>query len=433
MYPLPRRSFLALLAAPLLVPLLEACGDDQPESADVSDARSDLARVAAPTELATVAATSMNDFGTALYRQLAAADPTGNIVLSPASIAIALSMAGGGAVGLTLDEMLATLEASDPTTLHSSMNALTAALDELDTAAADGDADGGVTLSIANSLWGQQDLAFQPTFLDLLATQYGAGMELVDFRNSPEAARVAINDWVSDETEERIPELLGEGVISEATRLVLVNAIYLLAPWARTFSADNTVDAPFTTAAGEMVQVPSMQQSALFPYAAGDGWQAVELPYENSSLAMLIFVPEPGNLGLFEEIFLVTDATQYLQSRQVQLQLPKFDIESKFSLADQLSALGMPTAFTDAADFSGITTDEKLLISAVVHQANITVTEEGTEAAAATAVVVDATSAPTDDPVELIVDRPFVFALRDTATGAVLFLGRVGNPSLTRS
>lgn len=431
MHPLPRRTFLALLSAPLLVPLLEACGgDDEPDAGDVSDASSDLARETAPPELATVAATSINDFGTSLYRQLAAADPTGNIVLSPTSISIALSMAAGGAKGTTLDEMLATLEAADPATVHPSMNALTAALDTLDTSSEDGS---GVTLSIANSLWGQDDLAFEPAYLDLLATQYGAGMELVDFRESPEEARVAINDWVSDETEERIPELLAEGVISEATRLVLVNAIYLLAPWARTFSSDLTADAPFTTASGEVVQVPAMQQSAMFAYASGDGWQAVELPYENSSLAMLIFVPEAGSLALFEEIFLVTDATQYLQSRQVQLQLPKFDIESKFSLADQLSQLGMPTAFTDAADFSGMTTEEALFISAVVHQANITVTEEGTEAAAATAVVVDATSAPTDEPVELIIDRPFVFALRDTATGAVVFMGRVGDPSLTRS
>ena len=176
-----------------------------------------------------------------------------------------------------------------------------------------------------------------------------------------------------------------------------------------------------------------MRQSATLGHATGDGWQAVELPYANSSLALLIFLPEPGFLPLFEEIFLVTDATQYLAPQQVQLQLPRFDIESKVSLAEQLAAQGMPTAFTDAADFSGMTTEQALQISAVVHQANITVDEEGTEAAAATAVVMVPTSAPVDEPIEMIVDRPFVFALRDTATGAVLFMGRVGDPSLARS
>ena len=175
-------------------------------------------------------------------------------------------------------------------------------------------------------------------------------------------------------------------MLTTETRLTLVNAVYLKADWAQPFDAGLTVDAPFTTAAGDTIDVPTMSRTAELAYATGDGWRAVELPYADSSLAMLIFVPEDGFLHLFEEIFLITDATRYLTPHRVRLRLPRFDIESSFSLGDQLREMGMPTAFGGDADFSGITTEVALRIAAVVHQANITVTEEGTEAAAATAV-----------------------------------------------
>jgi serpin B len=302
------------------------------------------------------------------------------------------------------------------------MNALTTQLQSL--------ADGEVQLSLANSVWGQRDVGFQPDFLDLLAAEYGSGMDLVDFRTDPEAARAAINEWVDQQTKQRISELLPVGSITTETTVALVNAIYLKAAWELPFIAELTGDSPFTTAAGDTVDVPTMRRTAQFAYATGDGWQAVELPYANSSLAMLIFLPEPDFLQLFEEIFLVTDATAYLQPQQVQLAMPRFDIESKFSLADQLAQLGMPLAFDiDDADFSGITTDLPLYLSAVVHQANITVGEEGTEAAAATAVVAVAGAAPTEvQPIAMTIDRPFVFALRDRSTDTMLFLGRVGDP-----
>jgi serine protease inhibitor len=420
---LHRRAFLALVATPFVVALLEACGDDAspPAPATVGSARSNLARVAALPGAAPQAAEALNLFGTTLYRQMAVADPTGNLVLSPASIAIALTMTEAGARGTTLDEMIATLRIDDPAAIHRSMNALTASLDSLNSNA--------VQLSIANSLWGQADINFEPAFLDLLATEYSAGMELVDYRADPDAARAAINLWVSDETKARIPELLSPGVVTTDARLTLVNAIYLKANWAEPFVAELTADAPFTTAEDDVVQVPTMVRTAEFGYATGDGWQAVEMPYADSSLAMLIFVPEAGFLPIFEDIFLVTDATQYLEPRQVELRIPRFDIASTFSLADHLRSLGMTTAFADDADFTGITTDEPLHLSAVVHQANITVGEEGTEAAAATAVIADAgAAAPEGEPVVLVIDRPFVFALRDRATEAILFLGRVADP-----
>jgi serpin B len=389
-------------------------------AADIGAARSDLTRVAATAGDERVATAAMNDFGIALYRRLAAADGTSNIVISPASIAIALTMSSAGARGTTLDEMMATLEVAEPSTIHRSMNALTAQLDAL--------SHDDVQLSIANSLWGQHDLAFDPAFLDVLATEYGAGMQLVDFHAGAEPARLAINQWVSDQTAQRIPTLIDNDALTTDTNLVLVNAIHLKAAWAQQFDVAVTVDAPFTTADGDVVDVPTMSRTAQLAYATGDGWRAVELPYADSSLAMLVFAPEDDFLSLFEEIFLITDATRYLEPHHVHLQMPRFDIESSFSLGDQLSTLGMPTAFGDDADFSGMTSEAALRIGAVVHQATITVTEEGTEAAAATAVEMAPTSAPADEPIELIIERPFVFVLRDTASGAVLFVGRVADP-----
>lgn len=429
--PLDRRRFLAaLLATPALAAVLQGCSEDLDVRAHRSDTagnagdagqrRSQLTRVAADPTLAEDAATAINLFGTDLYRRLAAERPEDNLVLSPASIAIALAMASAGAAGTTLDEMVATLRAGE-LDLHPAMNALDAEL------AARNRTD--VQLSLANAAWLQSTLSIEQPFLDTLAEQYGAGVQTVDFPADPEGARRTINGWVSERTNERIPDLLPPDTLDEATRFVLVNAVYLNARWATEFDPQVTRDAPFTTAAGDTVDVPTMAIERDLQYATGDGWQAVELPYVGDELAMLLFLPEPEFLPTFEEIFLVTDATQYLEPRLVRVLLPRWDTASAFGLADQLGELGMPVAFTDAADFSSVTTDEPLHIGAVIHQANITVGERGTEAAAATAVEGAAGSAPPEEePVELVFDRPFVFALRDTVTGAVLFLGRVADP-----
>jgi serpin B len=423
-----RRTFLALLASPAVLAVLHACSDDLviPPGAG-SEVRSGLARTSADPALGAAAAASLSEFGTNVYRRVAAGQPGANIVLSPASIAIALSMVSAGAVGSTLGELLDVLRIDNAAGRHRSMNALTAELDRRN----HGSGDAGVQLSILDQLWGQQGFTFVPEFLDLLATEYGAGLETVDFRSDAEGAREQINQWVAEATADRIPELLGQGTIDAATRLALVNAIHLKASWAEPFDPSLTLDAPFTLVDGGTVTVPMMRGTSELMYATGDGWQAVELPYDGDELAMLVFLPEPGFLDQFEQIFLVTDATQYLEPASVFVQLPTWDTGSTFSLADVLAGMGMPTAFSSDADFTGISTDEPLHIGAVIHQANITVDEAGTEAAAATAVVVEAGSAAPsgDGPIEMIVDRPFVFALRDRATGAVLFLGRVSDPS----
>jgi serpin B len=317
--------------------------------------------------------------------------------------------------------MATVMRVSDTSTIHRSMNALTAQLAGLSR--------GRPELSIANSLWGQSGLTFQQPFLDVLAREYGAGLELVDYESDPEAARRAIDEWVGEQTDGRIPELLPPGSLTPDTRLTLVNAVHLLAPWETPFDPDSTSEAGFTTADGRAVRVQMMHAGLEVGYASGDGWQAVELPYADSPLAMLVFLPEEGFLDLFEATFLVTDATPYLEVQRVVLQMPRFSIASSFSLADQLAASGMPSAFDPGvADFSGMTTETPLFIGAVEHQATITCTETGTEAAAATAVEAVAGAMP-GEPVELTLDRPFVFALRDRESGTIVFLGRVGDPS----
>ena len=445
-----RRSFITLLAAaPSLATLLAACGDDTtttpttspgttpgstPVTGDHETLRSDIARVTEGRN-ATTAATAVNDFAADLYDLLVTQDPQANLVFSPASIAIALAMTASGARGTTLDEMVAVLHADpDMAAFHRSMNGLSASLDGLD-ATRDNSAEGGtgvseVKLEIANSLWGQAGLAFEQAFLDLLAAEYGAGMETVDYASDPEAARALINAWVADATEDRIPELLAEGTITPDSRLTLVNAIYLKANWMDAFDENATADEPFTTAAGDDVTVKMMHGSAEMAYAAGDGWQAVDVPYVFGTLSLTVAMPDdisaPAPAG--------PDVFGMLQRRPVELGLPRFDIETSTSLAQALADLGMPTAFSGGADFTGMATEVGLAIADVIHQANITTDETGTEAAAATAVIMVETAAPEpQEPVTVTIDRPFTFWLRERSTDAIVFMGRVTDPSQTRA
>jgi serpin B len=346
-------------------------------------------------------------------------------------------MVRAGAVGTTGTEIDDVLHIEDPATIHRAMNALARELEARSGTFDVGGEQREVTLSIANSLWGQSGLAFEQPFLDTLAAEYDAGLRVTDFIADPEGSRSTINEWVSDETRERIPDLLPQGSITSDTRLTLVNAVYLKAPWVTQFSEDATADRPFTRLDGSTVDVPTMSTRVSAPYAAGEGWQAVELGYAGGELAMVLVVPDAGALAEVEGALsdgLLDDVVAALDRSEVDLQLPRWDIETSAQLADLLAEMGMPTAFTDAADFSGISREAALAISAVVHQANITVDENGTEAAAATAVIVGETSAPDPaDVVELHVDRPFLFVLRDATTGANTFLGRVADPSTARS
>jgi serpin B len=401
------------------------------QTAGLALATSHATRAAAgPATDASQAATAIDAFGFDYYR--AALASGGNAVVSPASIVLALSMAQAGARGETASQMNAVLHSAAGSGNSNGMNSLDQTLTGLSGTFKDqNEVERQVSLRVASAPFAQRDLRLEQPYLDTLASSYGASLRLVDFQSDPDGACSLIDKWVSDQTEGRIAKLLDR--LDPLTRLVLVNAIYLKAPWLESFGESGTTDAPFTRADATQVNVPTMSVSLTEArYASGTGWQAVELPYVNPALAMTIVVPD--DMAAFEKTLDASEftrVTSLLKRADVDLTLPRFKIETKSDLASTLSRMGMPMAFDAArADFSGITTQESLFISKVVHQANISVDENGTEATAATAVVIAAaaSSAPIH-PVTLHVDRPFIFALRDTNTGAILFLGRVVDPS----
>ncbi|HUU83864.1 MAG TPA: serpin family protein [Phycisphaerae bacterium] len=356
----------------------------------------------------------------------------GNVFYSPFSISIALAMTYAGARTETEQQMAEALHFTlSQDELHPAFNALDLELASRNREAAEGD-DEGFRLNIVNRIWGRTGYTFLVEFLDVLAQNYGAGMSLLDFIAAPDESRRIINDWVADQTEDRIKDLLPSGSISPATVLVLTNAIYFNAAWSEPFDENRTSDEVFHLLDGGEVTVPMMQQVAAFDYAAGDGYQAVELPYEGNELSMVIILPDADRFEEFDgslDAQTISGVVASLGGRDVALSMPRFTFEWSKTLNDALSELGMPAAFTDA-DFSGINGVGGLFISLVVHKAFVAVDEEGTEAAAATAVVVGESAAPEpEDPVELDIDRPFVFLIRDIQTGTILFLGRVVDPS----
>jgi serpin B len=286
----------------------------------------------------------------------------------------------------------------------------------------------GFILKNINAILGQKDYKFKTAFLDVLAENYGAGMRILDFHKKPEESRLTINDWVSQQTENKIKELLPAGSIDASVFLVLTNAIYFKDNWFYQFDEKMTADGQFTLLNGSRITAPLMKQSQIFSYAEGDGYQAVEMLYRNRKLSMMVILPESGRFEQFEnslQYAKLKEIIDGLADRQVILTLPKFDFGSKFDLKQSLSDMGMPVAFSGSADFSGIA-DGGGFISGVYHDAFVAVDEKGTEAAAATAVVI-AKGVP-GGPVEFTVNRPFIFLIRDIETNTILFTGKVLNP-----
>jgi serpin B len=394
--------------------------------------RSALTR-AAPASLdsADVAAASAGNtaFAIDLYNALRRTS-AGNSFYSPWSISSALAMTYAGAAGDTATEMAGALHFTlPPARLHAAFNAI----DQSVTADAAHPAQGSaVTFRSANALFAQTGKVFSPAFLDTLATQYGAGVSMLDFTRSPEPSRAAINSWVSDLTEGHIPELLGAGSITSDTRVVLTNAVYFHAAWQHAFEPRDTRAAPFHRADGTDVTVPMMSEEATLRYAVADGYRAVEVPYANRDMTLLVVAPTAGTLGAFEGALdpaQLAAITAALHSGRVALSMPRFTMRSTFHLRDVLGGLGMVRAFADGADFSGMDGARDVVITDVVHQAWVDVSEAGTEAAAATGVIGGATSVEVNEPIAL--DHPFVFFIRDNPSGAILFAGRVLDPTAT--
>jgi serpin B len=400
-------------------------------------AKSDVPRADASAADARSGAAAVNAFGFDLYTRVA--EPGENMVFSPASIILALGMARTGARGETASEMDAVMHGAAAEGSEAWLNGLDRELAKRTKSFAGfGDRPQEVTLRIANTQFAQFGLDLEPAYLDDLAARYDAGLHLVDYAGDTEGARRAINGWVAEQTEDRIPELLQPSDVSEETILTLVNAIYLKAPWLYPFPKETTEEGTFTRADGSTVEVPMMRlvsdgSRPTFQAAVTDEWQAVELAYVGGELSMLVVVPK--DLAAFEnglgpERIALIDAA--LEENTVDLAVPRFGIETRAELAALLAALGMPQAFSAQADFSGIFGDFSVPIARVVHQANIDVDEIGTEAAAATAVGFDSSAGEPRVPLVIRADRPFLFLLRDVPTGAVLFMGRVADPSSQR-
>ena len=360
-------------------------------------------------------------FALDLYQQLMADE--GNLFFSPYSISVALAMTYAGARGNTAAQMAQTLHfALEQAEVHPAFAALEARLNSVQQK-------GQVKLAVANSLWPHKKYDFLPEFLTLIKEYYGVEITPVDYEHATEAARLLINEWVEAKTEKKIVNLIPPGMLTVLTSLVLVNAIYFKGDWASQFDKQLTRDAPFHVSATESVTVPTMNQTRKLRYAKRDDLQVLELPYAGDDLCLVVLLPDKVD-GLDELQAALTAErldmwTADMWETTVGVHLPKFKLTSTFELSEALKVLGMTDAF-DNADFSGMDGMKWLVIAAVLHKAFVDMNEEGTEAAAATAVTISRAALML--PVNFQVDHPFMFLIRDNVTRSILFLGRVVNP-----
>lgn len=349
-----------------------------------------------------------------------------NVIFSPFSIFTALSMTLAGARGQTAEEIARVLHQPYPDPGYHA--ALTSLFGQVSSAANAH----GTEWSNANSLWVDRQFRLQPDFLHILESAYKAPQTAVDFAQDPERARTAINRWTSEKTKGKIGELFAPGALDSTARLVLASATYFYGKWECPFKPQETKAAPFRLAGGGTAQADFMQQSTRFGYSETPTLQILEMKYADGSLAFDILLPKSvdGLPELEKSLRPETLATWLgsLATRRVDVALPKFRVESAFSLRDALSAMGMPAAFQSTADFSGIDGRHDLYLSQVMHKAFVSVSEEGTEAAAATGSVVSLTSAVIQPRIVFRADHPFVFFIRDTRSGLIVFAGRVGKP-----
>lgn len=361
-----------------------------------------------------------NDFAVALYRR-AAPRAEGNFLFSPSSLHTALTMTCAGARGRTADEMARALRLpSGP--VHAGYGRLLGRLKPTGPRA-------GYQLHVANALWGEKGAPWRDEFLTVTRKHYGAGLREVDFAAAPAAARKTINTWAAKQTRDKIKELLGHGALDATTHLVLANAIYFKGEWAAKFEKLRTRRMPFHQARGRAVPAAMMYQKRKFGYAVDRTLRVLSLPYKGEELSMVILLPRklerPADVAKRLTAKDLSAWISRLRPEPLQVYLPRFTVTSQFDAKKALTDLGMGVAFSSKADFSGMSERSDLFISAVIHKAFAAVDEEGTEAAAATAVLVKKNG---DHTTVFRADRPFVFLIRHNATGAILFMGHVSTP-----
>ena len=367
-----------------------------------------------------------NEFAIELYKKTVESSEyaNSNVFFSPFSISEALAMTWAGSKNNTETEMADTLHFfGDQNKVHNAFNSLDLYLSGL----GNGNNE-QFSLKIANAIWGQIGYSFISDFLDTLAINYGAGINLLDFGADPESARQIINDWVEDKTEHKIKDLLPQGSVSNMTRLVLTNAIYFKAEWEHTFDSSSTAEGDFVKSDGSVVTADFMHLTETFNFYRENGLKVIELPYKGGETSMVIFQPDATSFSDFESSM---DATtldtliSQMNETEVTLSMPKFTFAFSFLLNDYLKNLGINDAFdASKADFSGITQSETLFISKVLHKAFVAVNEKGTEAAASTAVILDGTA----EGENINLNTPFIFIIRDVTHGSILFMGRITEP-----
>lgn len=368
--------------------------------------------------------TGNTQFALDLYTRLSAKE--GNLFFSPYSISTALAMTYAGARSDTKTQMMETLHFFRPDeTFHALFGGLEKGLNEQGRK-------GDYQLSVANALWVQKDFQFLKSFLDLNREHYSAALKEVDYRQNPEEARKIINTWVEEKTNDKIKDLIPEGVLDAMTRLVLTNAIYFKGDWASQFDKAVTVRQDFYLTPRKAATVPLMFQKGDYKFSRTDTIQMLELPYKGEDLSMLVLLPkEKEGLGDLEKELTAENLTEWQQKmhkQEVLVFLPKFTMTYECELNKTLEQMGMPLAFSGGADFSGMTGRRDMFISNVIHKAFVAVDEEGTEAAAATGVVMKLT-AVREPPPTFRADHPFVFLIKDNKTGSILFMGRVADPT----
>ncbi|MCK9205100.1 MAG: serpin family protein [Bacteroidales bacterium] len=372
-----------------------------------------------------------NIFAFKLFHELNASSDK-NLFYSPFSISTALAMTYAGARNETALQMSQAMNFQPSGEFHSDFSHLLNLMGE--------GTNGEIKLNIANGLWAQKDLKFLDSYLSLVTSNYHSEIKKVDFRDKAEQEKALkeINTWVEHKTNEKIKNLLDRGDLSSMTRLVLVNAIYFYGDWAKPFTKESTMPKDFFLADQARSNVPFMNQVGRYPYYEDSNIKAIEMPYKGDKASMVIFLPVKNNgMAEFEKSFndkYYQEIIGSLQPNDVRLSLPKFQANFKINLETTLSQMGMPLAFSAVgADFSGMTGKRDLFISKVIHQAFINVDEKGTEAAAATAVTMKCTSArPPSDLKDFDADHPFIFLIKDNATGAILFMGKIMDPKISK-